>query len=389
MDHPASSAAPRLAPPLDPAQPLPDAASLYEVMALPEVMPLSEVMALPDGQHAPDDVPPIGHATIDTPDTLTRGFRHDGWTPATRAGFLDALARSGVITDACRAAGISAAAAYKLRHRDAVFAAGWDTALGLARARLADDLFARSVHGSIEQVWRDGVIVAERHRHDNRLSMAVLNRLDARCDRAERLALPTRRVAAQWDAYLGAIAEDRPADAEAILAEPPPAPRPPSMLGVGSDTALLAQLRQLKSGRALDEGKDFDPDHPAPEPEAEDEERVWTVGMTWRTSWPPPPGFCGDEEGDYGDFDYHRQCTLDERDLLDRAWPDAFIPEVDEELEADQADRDGFFEELAAKVAAREAAAAEDDAEEDAGEREQDEVDHGEAEADQPPSPAY
>jgi hypothetical protein len=34
------------------------------------------------------------------------------------------------------------------------------------------------VNGDVDQTWKDGEVVAERHRHDNRLSIAVLNRLD-------------------------------------------------------------------------------------------------------------------------------------------------------------------------------------------------------------------
>ena len=101
-----------------------------------------------------------------------------------------------MVTDACREVQRSSQAAYALRNRDPLFAAGWDAALSMARARLADELFHRSIHGTVDQIWKDGEIVAERHRHDNRLSIAVLNRLDARCDRAERFgepAAPRRR----------------------------------------------------------------------------------------------------------------------------------------------------------------------------------------------------
>ncbi|MFN3725710.1 MAG: hypothetical protein ACK4SZ_05325 [Allosphingosinicella sp.] len=55
----------------------------------------------------------------------------------------------------------------------------------MARSRLADEAFSRSMNGIVDRIYRDGVIVAERHRYDNRLTMAVLARLDARVDRAE------------------------------------------------------------------------------------------------------------------------------------------------------------------------------------------------------------
>ncbi|MBA3667407.1 MAG: hypothetical protein H0W65_06765 [Sphingomonas sp.] len=326
---------------------------------------------LPEGQHAPDDAPPIGHATdIDTPMSDTRHYRHDGWTPAARAAFLDTLARSGVVTDACKEVAISAQAAYNLRNRDRLFAAGWDAALGLARARLADDLYARAVHGSIEQIWKDGAIVAERHRHDNRLSIAVLNRLDARCDRAERFKLPTQRLAANWDAYVAALAEGRTADAEAMLAPPSP---PPAMLGQGGNSMLIHQLRQLRAGQMLDEEEGSPPEN-----DGEEDERVWAENYSWRTNYPPPPGFNGDEDGAYGELGYSRNCTPEERAILDLRYPDQFVEEEDEELIADEAERDSFFAALAGEL---------EEAEEESPEEEQAEAE-GAQDTPEPPQPA-
>ena len=296
------------------------------------------------GRHAPDDPPPLEpSATLDTIESETRHYRHDGWTPAARAAFLDMLAKSGVVTDACRAVQRSSQAAYALRNRDLLFAAGWDAALSMARARLADDLFHRAVHGTVDQIWKDGTVVAERHRHDNRLSIAVLNRLDARCDRAERFGDPALRVAANWEAYLAALADDRAADMQAMLAPPPlEYDDDGAIFGQGSDSMLIRQLHQLRQGKALDEEEDFVVDDDAP--------RVWAEDHSWRTNFPPPDDFNGYEEGSYGDADYSRQCTPEERELLDRRFPDAFIEEPDEERQADEAERESYFAELAERL---------------------------------------
>jgi hypothetical protein len=58
-------------------------------------------------------------------------FRRDGWTPARQLAFIDALARTGSITRAARAAGMSRESAYRFRRRDprGLFAAAWDRAL--------------------------------------------------------------------------------------------------------------------------------------------------------------------------------------------------------------------------------------------------------------------
>ncbi|MDP9423783.1 MAG: hypothetical protein M3Q19_13300 [Pseudomonadota bacterium] len=297
------------------------------------------------GRHAPDDPPPLEPSTsLDTVETETRRYRHDGWTPVARAAFLETLARSGVVTDACREVQRSSQAAYALRNRDPLFAAGWDAALSMARARLADEPFHRAVHGTVDQVWKDGMVVAERHRHDNRLSIAVLNRLDARCDRAERFADLAVRVAANWEAYLAALAEDRTDDMQAMLA-PPPLELPDdddAILGQGSDSMLIHQLHQLRQGKALDEEADL--------ADEEDDPRVWIEDHRWRTNFPPPDGFNGDEQGYYGDPDYSRNCTPEERELLDRRYPDAFKDEAEEQRQADEAERDAYFAELAGEL---------------------------------------
>lgn len=292
------------------------------------------------GRHAPDDPPPVGPAPdLETVETETRHYRHDGWTPAARAAFLEMLAKSGVVTDACREVQRSSQAAYALRNRDPLFAAGWDAALSMARARLADDLFHRSVHGTVEQIWKDGEVVAERHRHDNRLSIAVLNRLDARSDRAERFGEPALRAAANWEDYLTAMTQDRTADMQAMLAPPPlDFDEDYNILGQGSEAMLIHQLHQLRQGKALDEEDDFAGD--------EDDARVWIEDHSWRTNFPPPANFNGFQEGMYGEADYSRQCTPEERDLLDRRYPDAFTDADRDRRQADEADRDAFFAEL-------------------------------------------
>ena len=76
---------------------------------------------------------------------------------------------------------MSVASAYALRNRRSgrAFARMWDAILvHRARSRLADNNMARAMEGWVEPVIRDGAVVAERRRFDNRLSMAMLTRLD-------------------------------------------------------------------------------------------------------------------------------------------------------------------------------------------------------------------
>ena len=57
--------------------------------------------------------------------------RRDGWTIRRQLAFLDTLARTGSVTAAARAAGMSRESAYRLRRRNfaALFAASWDRAV--------------------------------------------------------------------------------------------------------------------------------------------------------------------------------------------------------------------------------------------------------------------
>src|SRR5205085_11208487 len=162
--------------------------------------------------HMPAMVDPLVPRDVEDSFTETRRLRHDGWTPDKKRLFLECFAECGVLTDACRAAGMSAKATYNLRDRDPLFAAGMEAARVKARGPLADEVYSRARNGVFERIYRNGAIVAERHRYDNRLTMAALGRLDARVDRAEEQGAPYLALVGRWDEYLDALAEDRRED---------------------------------------------------------------------------------------------------------------------------------------------------------------------------------
>jgi hypothetical protein len=133
-----------------------------------------------------------------------RAARSDGWTPDRIRIFLETLAECGVVEDAARAAGMSKQTAYRLRKRAAgrAFHVAWNAAEQLARNRLAGEVVSRALHGCVEVIVRDGQVWGERHRFDNRLTMAVLERLDrnaAANDEENRVA---RLVAEEFDQFL-------------------------------------------------------------------------------------------------------------------------------------------------------------------------------------------
>jgi hypothetical protein len=142
-------------------------------------------------------------------DSLGRRRRCDGFTPERQCIFLDALSRCGVAADAARAAGISRDTAYELRNSAGgrAFALGWDAAVLISRGRVADELESRALNGVVDRIYRNGELWGERHRHDNRLAMAVLTRLDRQCDGLGEGAATARIVAQEWDQFLD-IVED-------------------------------------------------------------------------------------------------------------------------------------------------------------------------------------
>ena len=130
--------------------------------------------------------------------------RFDGWTPDRIRTFLHALAACGVVSDAARAAGMSTQSAYAFRNsaRGRGFELAWQAALLLARRRLADELMSRALHGCVDVIVRKGKVWGERHRYDNRLTMAVLTRLDK--ENYSVFNAP-RRASEEFDAFVEAV----------------------------------------------------------------------------------------------------------------------------------------------------------------------------------------
>ena len=253
--------------------------------------------------------------------------RGDGWTPYARRLFLQTLAETGRVTVACDYARLSKQSAYALRARDPLFAAGWDAACELARMPLADALYEQALDGLTETVTRDDGRTMTRHRVDSRLSIAVLGRLDRRCDRAAEQGSRHVGAVAQWEAFTAAIGRDDQDAAKAIL-EPPV-------------SAKLSQASQLR-----------DEDD---EDETDEVEKIWWDEQygDWRTSFPPPHGFDGKASGLPGRFGYSRALTEEEQLLVDY---DCATGEC-ERLAADTASRDSYFNALRAEVAAARAVA--------------------------------
>ncbi|HEX8365852.1 MAG TPA: hypothetical protein VF603_11285 [Allosphingosinicella sp.] len=186
-----------------------------------------------------------------------RADRRDGFTVAAEQLFLRVLADTGVVADACRAVGLSRQAAYERRRSASgrAFALAWDAAILLARGAVADDVMSRSRHGVIDRVYRNGELVAERHRYDNRLTMSVLSRLDRLAAGMGENAPVVRAIAQEFDQFLGLLPDGLDAAAEFIALRFPaqddtgqivPVEEPDGPFGVkpasGTEEALLCRL---------------------------------------------------------------------------------------------------------------------------------------------------
>lgn len=129
----------------------------------------------PDSQA---DTPP-GSESLDFAPVPVRP-RHDGWTPDRQTAFIDALAESGCVDEACKRVGIAVTSAYRLRRRiDAQsFRIAWDAALDYGVRRLSDAAFSRALKGVARPVFFQGQQIGERRYYDERLTMFLLRYRD-------------------------------------------------------------------------------------------------------------------------------------------------------------------------------------------------------------------
>lgn len=305
-------------------------------------------------------------------------IRDDGWTVERQAAFLAAVAEGATVESACRHVGLSAASAYALRHRaaGASFALGWRAANLKARDKLADLLMSRVIDGNTDTVTApDGKVVA-RHRHDNRLGLAMLTRLDRLADEdaGGSSGHAARLVAQDFEPFLEMLqVEGGPAraglfvglraleTADPDLAAVATLARADRFLRTGAGLAGEVEIADLDwTNRASwtaeqwqraeaagllsvaapasdeprgEEGEDGTSQQSQllPEEEAlalytgEIDRRCFPnifpedwddTESRWMTSFPPPDGFDGEESGYFGDPDYRRTLSDEEMTIF-------------------------------------------------------------------------
>jgi len=106
--------------------------------------------------------------------------RRNGWTEARQRGFIAALARCGSVKAAAAHVGLSARTAYRLLDAENAdsFAAAWDQALDIGRARVQADALERAMNGSFVPVYRRGRLVRVEYRRCDKLAVALVSGRD-------------------------------------------------------------------------------------------------------------------------------------------------------------------------------------------------------------------
>lgn len=259
----------------------------------------------------------VARAPLDAFPRPAGASRHDGWTGERMAAFLEVLADTGLVTEAARAVGLHRDSAYALRNRDPIFAAAMRAAQAKARPLVADGLLERSITGTLEHYYRDGVLVGERRHYESWLGLAVLKRLDKQAgeDRAD--GALAARLAADWNETLEAMR--------------------------GGGTAAVDAALKAKADKA---------DIPPSPPGCDDGERCWQDDDgRWLTDFPPPADFDGYESCEFDGFNaYERACTAEEAELLDAAIAAEEAAEDADGRAADECRRDAWFAALRLQV---------------------------------------
>lgn len=180
------------------------------------------------------------HPTPDPDDPLatytpvTLRARHDGWTAERQRIFLTALADTGCISEAARAAGIAQRSAYRLRNHaeGQAFAIAWERALQFATARLMTTAYERALKGGTRELWKDGALVASVRQPSDRVLMWLLDRIAPRPGSLNGPAFGWRsamhwgnRIRTAFDASLDALIDsDVPAEPRAERLDRPTPP---------------------------------------------------------------------------------------------------------------------------------------------------------------------
>ena len=105
--------------------------------------------------------------------------RHAGWTAERQRKFIEHLALTGNVGEACAVVGVASSSAYRLKNKAGAESSSraWDAAVRLAGTRLTAVLLDRALNGRVERHYKDGELVMERRIPSDYLATWLLSRL--------------------------------------------------------------------------------------------------------------------------------------------------------------------------------------------------------------------
>ena len=106
--------------------------------------------------------------------------RHAGWTAERQRDFIQHLALTGNVGEACAFVGVASSSAYRLKNKAGAesFSRAWDAAVRLCATRLTAIALDRAVNGRVERFYKDGALVMERRLPSDSMLTWLLSRLD-------------------------------------------------------------------------------------------------------------------------------------------------------------------------------------------------------------------
>jgi hypothetical protein len=226
-------------------------------------------------------------------------YREDGLTPERQRAYVEALADTGVAREAAARIGVSEQAINRVRRRaDArSFDRACEAAHIMGARRLRSIAWERAIEGALKGHYYHGERVSEERVYDNRLLIYLLGKTAHLVEPPQE----ARAICDNWEPYLDALEEGLPPpDLDRLAAEARPQP-----------------IRPEFTGYELVEDEDG----------------------SWWTPFPPPEGFDGEEQGEFGDDDYRRRLSPREQVVLDAD----LDREFEEERASEAARRDRFF----------------------------------------------
>src|SRR5947209_6406486 len=106
--------------------------------------------------------------------------RHAGWTAEKQRRFIECIALTGNVGEACAIVGLSSSSFYRLTHKPGAdsFVGAWKAARVLASTRGSAIAWDRATNGRVERFYKNGELVMERRVPSDYLLTWLLSRLD-------------------------------------------------------------------------------------------------------------------------------------------------------------------------------------------------------------------